>query len=49
MITSNQCWLKNTCNKYLTDDNCKCKNTDSFCMKLFKLNYLFEQSLLSVD
>ena len=47
MITSNDCWLKTSCKKYLTKDDCECKNDDVFCMKLFKLDHLYEQSLLS--
>jgi len=45
MITSKECYLFNSCNKYKSG---KCNlQDDSFCIKLFKLNYLYDESLLS--
>lgn len=42
MIYSNECYLKDSCNKY---KNGGC--TDDFCIKLFRVNTLFDKSLLS--
>lgn len=45
MITSKDCYLSDNCKKYL-NKNCSLEE-DIFCVKLFKLNYLFDESLLS--
>lgn len=37
MIKSDDCWLKEECNK------CDC---DKFCLRLFKLDYLYEEALI---
>ena len=40
MITSSECYLFDSCNKY---KNNKCNlQDDAFCIKLFKLNYLYD-------
>lgn len=45
MITSKDCWLKDNCKKYLNEPEfC---GEDIFCMKLFKLNELYNKTLLS--
>lgn len=45
MITSKECYLTNSCGKYASG---KCNiGDDAFCIKLFKLNYLYDESLLS--
>lgn len=45
MILSNDCFLYDNCKKYITH---KCNLEDnSFCIKLFKLDYLYNESLLS--
>ena len=44
MILSNDCWLKSQCKKSLNNE---C--TDEFCMKLFKLDALYNMSLLSFE
>lgn len=43
MILSNDCWMKNECKKCLAG---KCVDNE-YCVKLFKLFYIYEQSLLS--
>lgn len=50
MITSNECWLKDTCKKYndLTKE-CECRNNDVYCIKLFKLDNLYNNSLLTFE
>lgn len=40
MITSSLCWLKDECNR------CDC---DGFCLRLYKLNYLYEQAGISLQ
>lgn len=48
MITSDKCWLKGTCKKYNNEyKECECRNSDCFCIKLFKLDSLYELTLLS--
>lgn len=44
MITANQCYIEEQCNKHI---NGKCSHQEEFCIKLFKLNYLYDESLLS--
>ena len=44
---STSCYLRDTCWKYHNKDN-SCRENDIFCPRLFRMNYLFEQSLLSV-
>lgn len=39
--------MKSVCTKYLTDENCKCKFEDCFCKKMFKMEYLFNEALLT--
>ena len=39
MITNDKCWLKNECNR------CDC---DGFCLRLFKLDYLYDQALIKL-
>ena len=38
------CFLKDTCKKYKKDQSC---DTSNFCIKLFKINELFDQCLVS--
>lgn len=45
MIMANECFLYDSCKKYKTG-NCSLTENE-FCIKLFKLNYLYEESLLS--
>lgn len=42
-MQSNECWLKDTCKKYKQN---RCTDSE-FCLKLFKLDFLYCQSLLS--
>lgn len=45
MIDSTSCWMTNNCYKYTTDKSCQ--EQDVFCPKLFRLNYLYDNALLS--
>lgn len=45
MITSKDCYLYDNCKKY-SNNNCSLED-DVFCVKLFKLDYLYNESLLS--
>lgn len=45
MITSRDCYLLDRCKKY-SDGLCDI-GQDEFCIKLFKLNYLYDESLMS--
>lgn len=44
IIYSDNCYLRDICNKNLTD---RCEMENHFCQKLFRLNYLFDNALLS--
>lgn len=44
---SSSCYLKDTCWKFQNSDQ-SCAESDIFCPRLFRMNYLYEQSLLSV-
>lgn len=44
---SNDCYLQNVCWKYQNKDDAECKTSNVFCPKLFRTNYLFDESLLS--
>jgi DNA replication protein DnaC len=46
VITSKDCYLFEKCKKY-ANDNCNLSD-DSFCIKLFKLNYLYDEAQLSI-
>ena len=45
MILSNDCFLFDSCKKY-KNGNCKLED-NQFCIKLFKLDYLYTESLLT--
>jgi DNA replication protein DnaC len=45
MITSKECYIYDKCKKY-QNNNCALKD-DVFCIKLFKLNHLFDEALMS--
>lgn len=43
-MTKKDCSFKNTCKKYLSNN---CVDNDEVCIKLFKLDFLYQNSLLS--
>ena len=45
MITSKDCYLRNSCYKYVT--NKSCVEQDIYCPKLLKLNFLYDQAQLT--
>ena len=47
MILSNECYLRDRCNKNIKG-NCSL-DEPGFCPKLFKLDYLYNESLLSME
>lgn len=48
MITSAACWLKEDCKKFNNVSKpCECRDSDVFCIKLFKIATLYEQALMS--
>ena len=50
MILSNDCYLKSTCTKIHPDHNkWVCDGEEQFCLRLFKQDYLFEESCLTKD
>ena len=46
MIFSNECYLKNVCNKYKKSD-AECKHDTIYCPKLFRVDHLYNEALLS--
>ena len=44
---SDSCYLHNVCWKYQNKDDAECKSSNIFCPKLFRTDYLFNESLLS--
>lgn len=44
---SKDCYLRNTCWKFQNADK-SCMENDIFCIKLFRMNYLFDASLMSM-
>lgn len=47
MILSDECYLKNRCWKYQNSVNAECRYTNTYCPKLFRINYLYNEALLS--
>ena len=47
MLFSDNCWLKNECNKYKRDD-CECKFDNIYCIKLHKLDYLYNEANIPI-
>ena len=45
MILSKECYLKDTCKKFR--EGYDCQTNDEYCPRLHKLDYLYDQSLLS--
>ena len=46
LLLSDNCYLKEHCYKYQKTD-CECKHSNTYCPKLFRVNYLFDESLLT--
>ncbi len=46
MILSNECYLKNSCWKYLNTE-AECKDSTIYCPKLFRIDYLYNEALLT--
>ena len=47
MLLSDECYLRNTCWKFQNSDK-TCAESNIFCPRLFRMNYLYEQSLMSL-
>ena len=48
ILLSDKCYLKDTCWKYQNKDNAECKSQTIFCPRLFRMNFLFDESLMSI-
>lgn len=44
---SNDCYLRDTCWKFNNNPNAECKTANVYCPRFFRMNYLFDESLLS--
>lgn len=47
IVTSTSCYLSDRCWKFNNSDK-SCKDNDIFCPRLFRMNYLYDQSLMSL-
>ena len=48
MLLSDQCYLRDTCWKFQNSDKRCVEEPPIFCPRFFRMNYLFDQSLLSI-
>ncbi len=44
---SDECYLRDTCWKFQNNPAAECKTQNIYCPRLFRMNYLFEESLMS--
>lgn len=44
---SDTCYMKDTCWKYQNNENAECKTANVFCPRLFRIDYLYNESLMS--
>lgn len=47
VILSDECYLHDRCGKYQNDPNAACKFSNSYCPKLFRMNYLYDETLMT--
>ena len=47
ILLSDQCYLRDTCWKYNNKD-AECKHSNIYCPRFFRMNYLFDESLMSM-
>ena len=45
---SDDCYLKETCWKFNNKDDAECKTSNVYCPRLFRMDYLFNESLMSM-
>lgn len=48
MVLSENCYLQDTCYKYQHGTDVECKTSNIYCPRLFRMNYLFDESLMSM-
>ena len=48
LVLSENCYLQDSCWKYMNDETAPCKSGNVFCPKFFRTNYLFDESLMSI-
>jgi DNA replication protein DnaC len=47
IILSDECYLKDKCAKYQSNPSAECKFSNSYCPKLFRVNFLLQEGLLT--
>lgn len=47
LITSDDCYLKDRCWKYQSNPSAECKFSNIYCPKLFRINFLYDEALLT--
>lgn len=47
MIFSDKCYLRDKCYKYQESEDCPCKYSNIYCPKLFRVDYLYNEALLT--
>lgn len=45
---SDECYLRDTCWKYQNNPAAECKTQNIYCPRLFRMNYLYDESLMSM-
>lgn len=45
---SESCYLRDTCWKYQNNEQAECKSANIFCPRLFRIDYLYNESLMSM-
>ncbi len=47
MIFSDNCYLRDKCYKYQQAEECECRHSNIYCPKLFRVDYLYNEALLT--
>ena len=48
ILLSDSCYLRETCWKFNNKQEAECRTQNVFCPRFFRMNYLFEESLMSI-
>lgn len=48
IVFSDECYLQDVCWKYQNEENALCKTSNIYCPKFFRMNYIYDESLMSL-
>ena len=48
ILLSDCCYLRETCWKFNNKPDAECRTQNVFCPRFFRMNYLYEESLMSI-